>query len=333
MMSASGGGEEERAEEEEVEVEVEEVEEEGEEGGGAEFVVGEQVRALGSEEIADQALRQAREQSAQMLAQEQSAAEEKRAMEARLARLEAALAEKGKKGSSDLLGRQLPDFAVPTPAGVGRSNDDDSFTMVGLSVQTAHGGPVESQALPDVQDQRQARLESALRRKKEAEEKRVKAQDEDAKQDARRMLRKELLFLDNELDSMTNASTEGPTSHLIASKWLLEFAYSKYPPRSFSAQRAKEELRAVRELRFRDAVLKALKLFQSRYSPEKNSVAQFGAEWAVMAEEFAKHAFALQAGMTRGAKQGAVCGGDVFSHRSTNAHGGDDGFGEVEDAD
>ena len=51
----------------------------------------------------------------------------------------------------------------------------------------------------------------------------------------------------NELDSMANAGHSGPSSHLIASKWLLELAYSKYPPRTLSAQRATEELRVVRE--------------------------------------------------------------------------------------
>lgn len=192
----------------------------------------------------------------------------------------------------------------------------------------------------DTHDKRQARLESVLRRKKEAKAQKSDADAEEAKREARQALRKELLFIDNELDSMTNARTEGPASedagssarHVIASKWLLEYSYSKYPPQAFSTRRAKEELRLVRELRFREAVLKGLKLLQSRYAPEKNTVAQHGAEWAVMAEEVAKHAFALQAGVNRSAKQGFANHGDVFSPRHAG-QAGDIEVGEVEDAD
>ena len=62
-------------------------------------------------------------------------------------------------------------------------------------------------------------------------------------------------------------------------------------------------------------------------------MAEFGPEWAVMAEEIAKHAFALQAGMNRGNNQGFVPRGDVFSNPLPAKQDGDDGFGEIEDAD
>ena len=309
-------------------------------------------------DVADRALKQAE----RMRAEQQSVAEEKRAMEARIARLEMALAsqqvaasgESGGPGASKQIGtmvRALGDltsgggtggdtgfhFAIPlstsNPPGAG--GNDDSFTMVGLTAQMAQRGEVamSMQETSDLQDKRLQRLEGALRRKKEAEAQKEEAAAEEAKQEARRRMRKELLVIDNEIDAMTNGSTEGPTSHLIASKWLLELAYGKYPPRTFNARRAAQELQQARELRFRDAVLRALKLLQSRYAPEKNTVTQYGAEWAVMAEEIAKHAFALQAGMTRGAKQGLLNRDPVFANSFPMRHGGDDDFGVVEDAD
>ena len=113
--------------------------------------------------------------------------------------------------------------------------------------------------------------------------------------------------MDAELDALTGASetAKGPPSQMLAAKWLLEHAYTKYPPQSFTKRRAAEEVIRARELRFRDAAMQALKLVQARYAPEKNSVAEFGAEWAVIAEEISKHAFSLCAGISRGAQQEA----------------------------
>lgn len=324
----------------EPEAEVEaEVEEATDSEAGSEAVDGEVgveamdsgVEAMDSEAIADRALKHALEVSGHTRADEESAAKEKRAMEARIARLELAL--KGKQAASNSLPGQLPgcdqgrfNFATQTSAQeASSSDDDDAMTMVPIAKA--------SRDQPDMHDKRQARLESVLLRKKEVQARKDEADAEEAKQEARRALRTELLFIDNELDSMTNRSAEGPSSHLIASKWLLELAYSKYPPRTFGAQRAKEELRVVRELRFSDAVLKGLKLLQGRYAPEKNTVAQHGAEWAVMAEEVAKHAFALQAGINRSAKQGFASRGNMFSNQLHAGQAGDIEVGEVEDAD
>ena len=80
-------------------------------------------------------------------------------------------------------------------------------------------------------------------------------------------------------------------------------------------------------------MLKGLKLLQSRYAPEKNTVAQYGAEWAVIAEEIAKHAFALQSGMTRGSNQGFISRGEAYSNALPRGQAVDDDFGVVEDAD
>ena len=301
--------------------------------------------AMDSEAIADRAMKHAQKQAVHTRAEEQNAAEEKRAMKERIARLELALA--SKQAASDALSRQRADyedesfnFAVQAPAEPGPSNDDDDMTMIMLAQGPASGSR-ELLSASDTHDKRQARLESVLRRKKDAKAQRADADAEKAKREARQALRKELLFIDNELDSMTNARTEGPASedagssarHVIASKWLLEYSYSKYPPQTFSTRRAKEELRLVRELRFREAVLKGLKLLQSRYAPEKNTVAQHGAEWAVMAEEIAKHAFALQAGVNRVAKQGVISHGDALSDQLHTGQTGDAEFGEVDDAD
>ena len=313
------------------ETEEAEVEEATDSEAGSEAVDGEAgVEAMDSEAIADRALKHALEASGHTRADEESAAKEKRAMESRIARLELAL--QGKQAASNALPGQLSDcgdghfnFGIETSVHeASSSDDDDAMTMVPIATA--------SRDQPDMNDKRQARLDAVLQRKKEAQARKDKVEAEEAKQEARRALRTELLFIDNELDSMANAGHGGPSSHLIASKWLLELAYSKYPPRTFSAQRAKEELRVVRELRFNDAVLKGLKLLQSRYAPEKNTVAQHGAEWAVIAEEVAKHAFALQAGVNRSAKQGFANHGDVFSPRHAG-QAGDIEVGEVEDAD
>ena len=308
-----------------------EVEEATDSEEGAEAVDGEAgAEAMDSEAIADRALQHALEASGHTHADEESAAEEKRAMESRIARLELAL--QGRQAASNALPGQLPDrgdeqinFGIGTSVHeASPSDDDDAMTMVPIATASRGG--------PGMNDQRQARLDAVLQRKREAQARKDAIEAEEAKQEARRALRTELQYIDNELDSMANAGHSGPSSHLIASKWLLELAYSKYPPRTFSAQRATEELRVVRELRFNDAVLKGLKLLQSRYAPEKNTVAQYGAEWAVMAEEVAKHAFALQAGVNRSAKQSFASRGDTFFHRQVGQEG-DIEEGEVEDAD
>ena len=336
----------------EVEAEVEEATD-SEAGAGAEAVdeytvVDDEAmaKAMDSEAIADRAMKYAQEQAVHTRAEEQNAAEEKRAMEERIARLELAL--ESKQAASDALLRQRANcedkcfnFTAQAPAGPSSSKDDDDMTMCMLAQEPPASGSRELLNASDTHDKRQARLESVLRRKKDAKAQRADAEAEEAKQEARRALRKELLFIDNKLDSMTNASTEGPASdagssarHLIASKWLLEYSYSKYPPRTFSTRRAKEELRLVRELRFREAVLKGLKLVQNRYAPEKNMVAQYGAEWAVMAEEIAKYAFALQAGINHVAKQGpGNAHGDVLFDQLHTGQTGDVEFGEVDDAD
>ena len=315
-----------------------EVEEATDSEEGAEAVDGEAgAEAMDSEAIADRALKHALEASGHTRADEVSAAEEKRAMESRIARLELAL--QGRQAASNALPGQLPDrgdehinFGIGTSVHeASPSDDDDAMTMVPIATASRGG--------PGMNDQRQARLDAVLQRKREAQARKDAIEAEEAKQEARRALRTELQYIDNELDSMANAGHSGPSSHLIASKWLLELAYSKYPPRTFSAQRATEELRVVRELRFNDAVLKGLKLLQSRYAPEKNTVAQYGAEWAVMAEEVAKHAFALQAGVNRSAKQSFASRGDTFFHRQDTffhrqvGQEGDIEEGEVEDAD
>ena len=308
-----------------------EVEEATDSEEGAEAVDGEAgAEAMDSEAIADRALQHALEASGHTRADEESAAEEKRAMESRIARLELAL--QGRQAASNALPGKLPDrgdeqinFGIGTSVHeASPSDDDDAMTMIPIATASRGG--------PGMNDQRQARLDAVLQRKREAQARKDAIEAEEAKQEARRALRTELQYIDNELDSMANAGHSGPSSHLIASKWLLELAYSKYPPRTFSAQRATEELRVVRELRFNDAVLKGLKLLQSRYAPEKNTVAQYGAEWAVMAEEVAKHAFALQAGVNRSAKQSFASRGDTFFHRHVGQEG-DIEEGEVEDAD
>ena len=280
----------------EVEAEVEEATDSEAEAGAADgyVVVDDDVEeaiAMDSEAIADRAMKNAQEQAVHARAEAQNASEEKRAMKERLARLELALAQK----QAASLSRQRAgcedesfNFTVQAPAEPGASNNDDDMTMVMLD-QRPVSGSRELLSASDTLDTRQARLESVLRRKQEAKAQKAEADAEEAKREARRALRKELLFIDNKLDSMTNARTEGPASedagssarHVIASKWLLEYSYSKYPPQTFSTRRAKEELRLVRELRFRNEVLKGLKLLQSRYAPEKNTVAQHGAECSV----------------------------------------------------
>ena len=325
----------------EEEVEVEEV---TDSEADVEAVSGEGAEAMDSEAVADRAMKHAQEKAVHIRAEELSATEEKRAMERRIALLELALA--SKQADSEALVRQQTaseddgfDFAVQPPAEQSSRNDDDAMTMCMLDQGPASGS---RELLPasDTQDKRQARLESVLRRKKEAQGQKADAEAEQAKQAARRVLRKELLYMDNELDSMTNASTEGASSdagssarHLIAAKWMLAYSYSKYPPRSFSARRAKEELQLVRDLRSRDAVLKGLKLLQNRYAPVKNTVAEHGAEWAVVAEEIAKHAFALQTGISRAAKQGAVRHSDACSDQLHTGQTGGVELGQVYDAD
>lgn len=336
----------------EVEAEVEEATDSEAEAGAVDgyVVVDDDVEeaiAMDSEAIADRAMKNAQERAVHARAEAQNATEEKRAMKERLARLELALAQK--QAASHALSRQRAGCedesfnftVVQAPAEPGPSNDDDDMTMVMLDQRPASGSR-EQLGASDTLDTRQARLESVLRRKQEAKAQKAEADAEEAKREARRALRKELLFIDNKLDSMTNARTEGPASedagssarHVIASKWLLEYSYSKYPPQTFSTRRAKEELRLVRELRFRDAVLNGLKLLQSRYAPEKNTVAQHGAEWAVMAEEIAKHAFALQAGINHVAKpQGAIGRGDALSDQLHAGETSDVELGVVDDAD
>ena len=201
----------------------------------------------------------------------------------------------------DFLPADLPAVDGPS-ASVG-----DDMTMVGLNTQVRNAQKDQSKMLRQQADRRQAKLEEALRQKQEVQRKKEAAKDEVKKKEGRRKMHKELVYMDAELDALTGASetAKGPPSQMLAAKWLLEHAYTKYPPQSFTKRRAAEEVIRARELRFRDAAMQALKLVQARYAPEKNSVAEFGAEWAVIAEEISKHAFSLCAGISRGAQQEA----------------------------
>ena len=176
------------------------------------------------------------------------------------------------------------------------------MTMVGLPVQLEqHERPpsvLEEQQRRE-EERRMARLEDALRIKKEEAAKQAARDIEDLKLAARRKLRTQLLLIDNELDELASADAKGI---IKASSWLLEHAYSKYPPQAFNSRKIAEEVNAARALRFRDPTIKALRLLQARYAPGKNDTVHVGAERAVLAEEISKHAFSLLSGINRGDK-------------------------------
>ena len=245
------------------------------------------------------------------------------AMSARLGALEAKLRCGGTVTLNDLQGTRARvsgdgDF-LPGAGGRTTGAGDDSFTMVGLSTQVRRGQQEPSQQrLRQEADRRQAKLEEALREKKENAKRRDAQKADVLKREARRKLQKELLFMDHELDALTGTAggpAGGPPSQVLAAKWLLEHAYTKHPPPSFTKRRAAEEAIRARELRFRDAATSALKLMQARYSPNKNTVGEYGAEWAVISEEISKHAFSLCAGISRGSAQELppLASGSVFA--------------------
>ena len=253
------------------------------------------------------------------------------AMAARLFALETKIKSGGTVTLDDLQGARARvsvtgDF-LPAVRNGGRadpaaaSSNDDSFTMVGLNRQVLRKQTRPSPArLRADADRRQAKLEEALRAKQEESRKAAQQQDELKKADARRTLQKELLMMDHEIDARStrvgDSATGQPPSQMLAAKWLLEHAYSRYPPRTFTKRRAAEEVMRARELRFRDATMNELKLMQARYAPDKNTVDEFGAEWAVLAEEIAKHAFSLCSGINRGGTQDKLspfAGGGLFT--------------------
>ena len=85
-------------------------------------------------------------------------------------------------------------------------------------------------------------------------------------------------------------------------------------------------------------------MLQTRYAPDKNDAREYGAEWAVIAEEISKHAFSLCAGIGRGSQQELPpLSSDVFLRQRAGALDDDLGFSltnemdagdeDVEDAD
>merc|ERR1711965_1152656 len=102
---------------------------------------------------------------------------------------------------------------------------------------------------------------------------------EQLKREARKTMITELTFMDQELAALTNQNSAG--AFMDAAKWLIEFAYTKYPPPTFSKRRSEEEILRTRELRFRDATNNALKLLQARYAPDKHAGVA-SPEWAVI---------------------------------------------------
>ena len=153
-----------------------------------EAVSGEGAEAMDSEAVADRAMKHAQEKAVHIRAEVLSATEEKRAMERRIAMLELALA--SKQADSEALVRQQTaseddgfDFAVQPPAEQSSRHDDDAMTMCMLDQGPASGSR-ELLSASDTQDKRQARLESVLRRKKEAQGQKSDAEAEQAKQAA-----------------------------------------------------------------------------------------------------------------------------------------------------
>ena len=206
------------------------------------------------------------------------------------------------------------DFAPPTFASLGSgsraaaASADDSFTMVGLPVlaRRAQQGQIQAHTAREA-DRRQAKLEEALRAKQQKLNEQQTHEFERLKREARRAMHSELAYMDQQIDSLTAGSGPsrrgGVTTQVDAAKWLLDHAYTKYPPPAFSKRRAEEEVLRARELRFRDATVSALKLLQARYAPDKSSGAAASPEWAVIGEEIVKHAYSLSMGISRGSQQ------------------------------
>ena len=264
-------------------------------------------------------------------------------IQSRLDALEKKIAKGGTVTLTDLAGTrarvsETGEFmTADQPLNARRGTDDDSFTMVGLPTQT------QQTLLPTQRDsdKRQAKLEEALRIQKERKSRETNAEHHAQMHVARRKLRSELLVIDREIDGLlagSAATRGGPPSQLLAAQWLVMHAYEHHPPPSLTAHRAQGEVRAARELRFRDATMTALKVLQARYAPAKNSIQDHGADWAVIAEEICKHAFSLQQGLSRSQRQEQLA---PASHLFSRDDEQDDGISyslthgheEVEDAD
>jgi len=273
------------------------------------------------------------------------------AVKARLDQLEAKIAQGEQLTLGDIAGTrarvsETGEF-VTAPSARMEKVHDDSFTMVGLPTQASQTAEprasAKASAASRAHEARQVKLEEALRQKQERLAKQVAAETEQLKRKARRELRSELLHMDHELDALLagQASKGAPPSQLLAAKWLVEYAYTKYPPPYFSKRRASEEARMASELRFRDATITALKVLQVRYGPAKNSAADYGAEWAVIAEEVTKHAFSLTQGISRSSKQESMPSTLGLTLPTTSGMQDDDGIHfslsshveDVEDAD
>ena len=238
---------------------------------------------------------------------------------ARIAQLEAALAEA--TGAEQRATGLAPSACVgadghvtfsglPQPSAM-QSNaaNDDQMTMIGVSAmaqarETApafvdHQPRSEQEREADAES-RQAKLEAVLRSKKEAAQRVRDAAVKAEMEAARDAMRDELQALDDEIESRQAAADEaGPAAQLAVGKWFVALVYSRFPPPAFDERRADEEVALANTLRFKEATTRALKLVQTRYGPEKNSAAEHGAEWAVTAEEVTKSAFALMHGISK----------------------------------
>ena len=238
---------------------------------------------------------------------------------ARIAQLEAALAEA--TGAEQRATGLAPSACVgadghvtfsglPQPSAM-QSNaaNDDQMTMIGVSAmaqarETApafvdHQPRSEQEREADAES-RQAKLEAVLRSKKEAAQRVRDAAVQAEMEAARDAMRDELQALDDEIESRQAAADEaGPAAQLAVGKWFVALVYSRFPPPAFDERRADEEVALANTLRFKEATTRALKLVQTRYGPEKNSAAEHGAEWAVTAEEVTKRAFALMHGISK----------------------------------
>ena len=238
---------------------------------------------------------------------------------ARIAQLEAALAEA--TGAEQRATGLAPSACVgadghvtfsglPQPSAM-QSNaaNDDQMTMIGVSAmaqarETApafvdHQPRSEQEREADAET-RQAKLEAVLRSKKEAAQRVRDAAVKAEMEAARDAMRDELQALDDEIESRQAAADEaGPAAQLAVGKWFVALVYSRFPPPAFDERRADEEVALANTLRFKEATTRALKLVQTRYGPEKNSAAEHGAEWAVTAEEVTKRAFALMHGISK----------------------------------
>ena len=178
--------------------------------------------------------------------------------------------------------------------------EDDSMTMVGLPTQQLMSQQASVSTKED-EERKQQQLEKIMRRKVEQAAKKAAEEHKGLKLAAKRDLTKELEQIDKQIDVLTSNPVDsmGAWANCAAARWLIEHAYSKYPPPSLSKRRVLEEINAARDLRFREQTINALKLLQVRYAAEKNSPDHVGAKRAVIAEEICKHAFDLASGVIK----------------------------------